>query len=580
MLRGIRRWRGRWCEKGGAALPAEPVIGGRFGLTRGTCDPCVATHRRGGGGWGAGGAAGHTQISGKRARALPPPPPPPPPPAAIPGSLDRAPVAGPVVADEAVERPGGDATLAELARVLGQEVLDEERDVAPPIAERRELDRHDVQAIVEVLAEAPLLHERLEISVGRREHAHVDADRVGPAHALDRALLEHAQELRLELDRHVADLVEVERPPVGELELAELPLLRVRERAALVAEHLRLEERRRDRGAGHRHERAPGPAAVVVDRARDQLLARTRLPAEEHGDVARGVAPDRLVDILHARVPAVDRAELPHLLEPALELPHLLREPARGERPLGEEHELVEVEGLRQVVVGPTLHRLDRGVHRPVGRHHDHGGVGAQLAEPRQHGEAVHARHPHVEKDEVERLGLEGLERAGAVLHRRDLVPRPPEPLLEDPAQAVFVVGEQDSWVHGVILAIGRKHVTTVPRPSALSTWIAPRCSSRIRWQMASPSPRPLSLVVKNVSKIRARAAAGIPPPSSATLASTMLRCPAPRSILPKRGLRLTRVVSVRRPPDGIASNALRRRVWNTCTSRSSSPRIGGRLGS
>src|SRR3989442_8596118 len=47
--------------------------------------------------------------------------------------------------------------------------------------------------------------------------------------------------------------------------------------------------------------------------------------------------------------------------EPALQLAHLLREPARGERPLGEEHELVEVEGLRQVVVGPTLHRLDRG---------------------------------------------------------------------------------------------------------------------------------------------------------------------------------------------------------------------------
>src|SRR3990167_6370912 len=76
---------------------------------------------------------------------------------------------------------------------------------------------------------------------------------------------------------------------------------------------------------------------------------------------------------------------------------------------------------------------------------------------------------------------------------------------------------------------MGRKQVTTVPCPSALSTWIAPRCSSRIRWQIASPRPRPLSLVVKNGSKIRARTASVMPAPSSATCASTMLRAPAHR---------------------------------------------------
>ncbi|PYM37785.1 MAG: hypothetical protein DME15_00060 [Candidatus Rokuibacteriota bacterium] len=108
---------------------------------------------------------------------------------------------------------------------------------------------------------------------------------------------------------------------------------------------------------------------------------------------------------------------------------------------------------------------------------------------------------------------------------------------------------------------MGRKQVTVVPRPSVDSTWIAPRCSSRIRWQIASPRPSPLSLVVKNGSKIRARAAAGIPAPSSAKIASTMCRCPAPRSILPKSGLRLTRVVSVSRPPSFMASSALRTRL-------------------
>ena len=39
-----------------------------------------------------------------------------------------------------------------------------------------------------------------------------------PAHALELALLEHAQELHLHLGRHLADLVEEERAVVGELE--------------------------------------------------------------------------------------------------------------------------------------------------------------------------------------------------------------------------------------------------------------------------------------------------------------------------------------------------------------------------
>src|SRR5439155_10309086 len=68
-------------------------------------------------------------------------------------------------ADEAVEGLGRHAPLAELARVLRQEVLDQE-----------------------VLAKAPVLHERLEVAVARGEHPHVDPDRVGGPDALDRPL--------------------------------------------------------------------------------------------------------------------------------------------------------------------------------------------------------------------------------------------------------------------------------------------------------------------------------------------------------------------------------------------------------
>src|SRR5581483_8065327 len=159
--------------------------------------------------------------------------------------------------------------------------------------------------------------------------------------------------------------------------------------------------------------------------------------------------------------------------------------------------------------------------------------VRSELAELGQRREAVHARHADVEKHQIE-LGIgEGPQRAVAVLHRHDVIAGLPQALLQHPAQAVLIVSDQDPrdfGIHGhgsgLAAATGRKHVTVVPRPSSLSMSMAPRCCSTIWWQMARPRPRPWSFVVKKGSKMRARAAGGIPVPSSMTCASTMLRCP------------------------------------------------------
>src|SRR5438132_8021522 len=83
----------------------------------------------------------------------------------------------------------------------------------------------------------------------------------------------------------VADLVEKDGATVGRLELADLELVGPREGAALVAEHLALEELAWHRGAVDLDE-GPGPAGgELVDRTRDELLARARLACDEHGDV-------------------------------------------------------------------------------------------------------------------------------------------------------------------------------------------------------------------------------------------------------------------------------------------------------
>ena len=74
------------------------------------------------------------------------------------------------------------------------------------------MDRHDVQPVVEVLPELARLQRDPEIDVRRRQHAHVDRDGADAAQALDLALLERAQEPRLEIEAQRADLVEEDRP--------------------------------------------------------------------------------------------------------------------------------------------------------------------------------------------------------------------------------------------------------------------------------------------------------------------------------------------------------------------------------
>ena len=107
---------------------------------------------------------------------------------------------------------------AELVRGRAQVVIQQLRDVLAPLAQRRHVDADHVQPVQQVLAELALAHALVEILVSRRDHAHVDAHRDLSADAIELALREHAQQPRLQLRRHVADLVEEQRAAVRLLE--------------------------------------------------------------------------------------------------------------------------------------------------------------------------------------------------------------------------------------------------------------------------------------------------------------------------------------------------------------------------
>ena len=145
---------------------------------------------------------------------------------------------------------------------------------------------------------------------------HADVDRLGAvlADAHDHLLLQHAQELDLQVERHLADLVEEDGAAVGRVELARLVGDGAGERALDVTEQLRLEQVLGNGAAVDGDERPLGARRAAVHLARDELLAGAGLAGDEHRDVGGGDLLDLLEDLLHRRARADDVAEA-HLLE-------------------------------------------------------------------------------------------------------------------------------------------------------------------------------------------------------------------------------------------------------------------------
>src|SRR5204862_641364 len=103
---------------------------------------------------------------------------------------------------------------------------------------------------------------------------------------------------------------------VGALEPSLLARRGAGEGPLLVSEELRLDERVRQGGAAHFHERLGRALRIVVNRLRDQFLAGARLAADED----RGVRPR---DLRHLLADAVHRAAGPENVREVVALAQL-----------------------------------------------------------------------------------------------------------------------------------------------------------------------------------------------------------------------------------------------------------------
>jgi len=75
---------------------------------------------------------------------------------------------------------------------------------------RRHGDRKDIQPVPQIFPESAFGDLLLQIAIGGGDDADIDFDRAGAAHALELAILDHAQQLRLQFQRQFADFIQKE----------------------------------------------------------------------------------------------------------------------------------------------------------------------------------------------------------------------------------------------------------------------------------------------------------------------------------------------------------------------------------
>lgn len=193
------------------------------------------------------------------------------------------------------------------SRELPVVVVDQCRDVVGTLAQRRDRDPHDADAVVEVPSETALLHFLLQVAVGRGHEPHVDGARLALPKACDGALLQSTQQIGLQVERHLADLVEAERAAVGVFEPAGPSFAgRTREGSGRVAEQLTPEQILRDRTTVEGDEGlVPRGRADRVSEPSEEFLTDASLAFEQDGRAsARG--PNDTVDSLQDRLAGAD----------------------------------------------------------------------------------------------------------------------------------------------------------------------------------------------------------------------------------------------------------------------------------
>ena len=125
-------------------------------------------------------------------------------------------IARPVVVHHGAQGVVMDAESCRMPLIdLVEKVCDQHGDIVAAIAQGRQAEIHDVQAVVQILAEGAMFHHCGQIAIGRGKNARFDRNAVRGADRPDLALLKSPQQLGLQVEREFANLVEKDRSTSG-----------------------------------------------------------------------------------------------------------------------------------------------------------------------------------------------------------------------------------------------------------------------------------------------------------------------------------------------------------------------------
>ena len=178
------------------------------------------------------------------------------------------------------------------------------RNFLAPIAKGRHQNANHREPVVQVLAKFSFEHALLEVCVGRRNHAHVDALRPRFAERHNLALLEKPQKLGLHVHRQIADLVQEQRGANRRAHESKLVVHRAGKTAAAMAEQLAVGQFARCRRAVVWEEHRRAAQRSYMDGPRDQLFARAAFSCNQHGEVVALQPLDLFHDPHHRRTGA------------------------------------------------------------------------------------------------------------------------------------------------------------------------------------------------------------------------------------------------------------------------------------
>ena len=161
-------------------------------------------------------------------------------------------------------------------------MLHKMRNVVHSMAQRRHVELDHVQSVVQVFAEAALENFPLQIAVRGGHHLHVDVHGHRRADRRHFVLLQHAQQFRLELERHFADFIQKHDAAFGGAKHAQAAPGRAGKRALLVTEQLAFGKRGGERGAIDGHKRFVAPRSQAMQQARPKFFAGARFAADQN----------------------------------------------------------------------------------------------------------------------------------------------------------------------------------------------------------------------------------------------------------------------------------------------------------